>query len=161
MRRRYGDSWPLAAVLALVLALSACSARSAGDEAVQAAKVGTGEVRHDLEPLIRRFPQLVGAPSAMWMSGTMGDPRVPGPSTYWIDAIVELPDEEHAELINAVSAAELPLPEDFSPRLHGAIPTGQLHSSSDLNKRFSQGRSVCSVYLEADGRTLILSTRFQ
>ncbi len=91
----------------------------------------------------------------------MGDPRVPGPSTYWIDAIVGLPEAGHAELLKDVATAELPLPEDFSPKLHGAIPTGPLLTSSDLNKRFSQGRFVCKVYVATDGRTVILSTLFQ
>lgn len=158
----------VAPALVFALALSACSAQPAGDEALRggknvqsATKEGTGGVRHTLEPLTSRFPELVNAASATWMSGTMGASGAPGPSTYWIDAIVELPEAEHAELLKGVSAAEFPLPEDFSPGLHGAIPAGQLLSSSDLNKRFSQGRFVCRVYLATDGRTLILSTLFQ
>ncbi len=47
-------------------------------------------MRTDLEPLTKRFSALGGPVSATWMSGTMGDARVPGPSTYWLDAIVEL-----------------------------------------------------------------------
>jgi hypothetical protein len=157
-----------AQALVLVLALTACSPRPAdsenlrgGNNVQSAMKAGTGEIRHQLEPLTARFPQLVGAASATWMSGTIGDSHVPGPSTYWIDAIVDLPEPEYAELSESVSATELPLPEDFSPQLKGAIPTGQLLTSSDLNKGFSQGRFVCTVYLVTNGRTLILSTRFQ
>lgn len=45
--------------------------------------------------------------------------------------------------------------------LHRAIATGQLLNSRDLNKRFSQERFVCKVYLATDGHTLILSTLFQ
>lgn len=160
----------LRAVHALVftLCLSACAPQAAGDENLRgghnvqsATKEGTSEVRHELEPLTKRFPQLSDAASATWMSGTMGDPRVPGPSTYWIDAIVELPVAEHSELLNAVSATELPLPDDFSPQLHAAIPHGRLLNSSELNERFSHGKFVCKVYLVTDGQTLILSTLFQ
>lgn len=125
-----------------------------------ATKTGTGEIRHQLEPLTARFPQLVGAESATWMSGTLGDSRVPGPSTYWIDAIIELPEAQHAELLKAAST-ELPLPEDFSQQLHEAIPAGQLATSSELNERFSQERFESAVYVATNGRTLILSTRFQ
>jgi len=126
-----------------------------------AKKDGTGEVRHELEPLTSRFPQLSDAEAATWMSGTMGDPRVPGPSTYWIDAIVELPEAKHAGLLKAGSASELPLPEDFSPQLRGAIPAGQVVNSRELDERFSQGRFASNVYVVTDGRTVILSTLFQ
>ncbi|WP_391857811.1 hypothetical protein, partial [Vibrio cidicii] len=140
-------------VLTFALFLNACSAEPPGEQnereghnVQSATKSGTGEVRHTLEPVTSRFPQLVDAESATWMSGTMGDSRAPGPSTYWIDAVVELPEAEHAELLRAVPAAESPLPDDFSPRLQEAIPSGALLTSSELNERFSQGRFVCRVY---------------
>lgn len=95
------------------------------------------------------------------MSGTMGDSGTPGPSTYWIDAIVKLPETEHAELLKADSAMENPLPKDFSPRLLAAIPTGQLLTSSELSERFSHGDFASKIYAVADGETLILSTIFQ
>ncbi|QNE35470.1 hypothetical protein [Leifsonia shinshuensis] len=154
--------------LILALLLSACTAQPSGDanerggHTVQSArKSGTGKVQHTLEPVTTRFPQLVTAESASWMSGTLGDSRAPGPSTYWIDAIVELSEAEHAEILRAVSATENPLPEDFSPVLRDAIPSGPLLTSSELNERFSDGQFVSKVYLVADGRSLILSTVFR
>ena len=91
----------------------------------------------------------------------MSHSGAPGPSTYWIDAIVELPETAHAELLKTASSTEQPLPDDFSPQLQGALPTGKLLTSIELNERFSYGTFVSKVYLVRDGQTLILSTLFQ
>lgn len=126
-----------------------------------ATKEGTGELRHDLEPLTTRFPQLVNVESATWMSGTMGDSGAPGPSTYWIDAIIELPVAEHAELLGVASAEGRGLPEEFSPELLGLLPTESLSTSDELDERFSDGSFSSKIYVVSDDRTLILSTVFQ
>lgn len=40
------------------------------------------------EPLTKRFSVLADPREVQWMSGTYGNPRNPGPSTYWIDAVI-------------------------------------------------------------------------
>ncbi|MCL2490908.1 MAG: hypothetical protein FWF36_09375, partial [Propionibacteriaceae bacterium] len=49
-----------------------------------------GQRRTDLEPLTKRFPLLGSPVAAIWYSGQMGDDSIPGPTTYWIDAVVTL-----------------------------------------------------------------------
>jgi len=63
-----------------------------------AEKSGTGETRTDLEPLTKRFSALGDPVAATWISGTMGSSDVPGPSTYWIDAVVEVTPAQADEL---------------------------------------------------------------
>jgi len=68
-----------------------------------AEKSGTGERRNDVEPLVRRFPLLGQPVAAVWYSGTMGSDDAPGPSTYWIDAVVTVDaDTAHQIVISAL-----------------------------------------------------------
>ncbi|MGH3924653.1 MAG: hypothetical protein ACRDTT_17630, partial [Pseudonocardiaceae bacterium] len=56
----------------------------------EAQKSGSGELRTDEEPLTKRFSVLEAPLEVRWMSGTYGSSRNPGPSTYWIDAVITL-----------------------------------------------------------------------
>jgi len=77
--------------------------------ATQAEKTGTGTLRTDLSPLESRFP-LLGMPvEATWYSGTMGSDS-PGPTTYWIDAIVTVNDQVASQI-------------EFSYGLQSSAPT--------------------------------------
>ncbi len=108
-----------------------------------AQKSGSGELRSDLLPLTTRFPALARASGATWMSGTMGDRAVPGPSTYWIDAIVTLPADQTAQYGQTynLSAGE---PTVFGP-LQSLLPDGPLVGSADLNVDFGAAVLVATA----------------
>lgn len=58
-------------VVAAASLLTACSTPAADPTpGASATRAGTGEMRHDLEPLTDRFPRLTAATDATWMSGT-------------------------------------------------------------------------------------------
>lgn len=59
-----------------------------GSAEMKAAKTGDGKIRNELDPIVKRFPMLKNAKSIQWTSGVMGDPAMPGPSLYWIDAVI-------------------------------------------------------------------------
>ena len=102
-----------------------------------AQKNGTGELRSELEPLLKRFPQLGRPLGAKWMSGTMGDARVPGPSTYWIDAVVTL-QPEHATWLRRQYAV---LPAGVAPEVVAGLrplPQGPWERSAALDAALSQ-----------------------
>jgi hypothetical protein len=164
-----------AAVLAVALScvLAGCTSSPSPDRTTasttsasdSATRSGTGEIRHELGPLTDRFPQLATALSATWMSGTMGDERVPGPSTYWIDAIVVLDEAGYAELRalapgEAGSDAEAELP-DLDAGLDDALPPGPFVRSSALDDAFSQDGRVTQVFLDDATSSVILTSRFQ
>lgn len=123
-------------------------------------KNGSGELRTDVEPLLTRFPTLSATTEAQWMSGTMGSNRVPGPSTYWIDAVVTLPAAEHAELEDQGPLTPGALPADFSPELMDSLPDAELRGSTALDAVFSEGGFASTVLLADDGVTLVLLTAF-
>jgi hypothetical protein len=120
------------------------------------AKAGTGEVRHDLQPLVSRIPALADVPEATWLSGTLGDPSAPGPSLYWIDAVVTLPEgvaDGLRESLNLTPAAEAPVVVDA---LEPAVPSAGLLEGAALDDAFSADTWQSTAYLEADGDRLVL-----
>ena len=124
-----------------------------------AEKSGTGELRHDTEPLTSRFAPLDGLQSASWMSGTLGD--APGPSTYWIDAIVTLSVEQYESLR---STSDVTPASDAPPviaALAAELPEGAYVRSSELNAQFSLEQYRTEVFLNDDTRTLVLLSVFQ
>lgn len=119
-------------------------------------KAGTGEVRHDLDPLVSRIPALSDVADATWLSGTLGDARAPGPSLYWIDAVVTLPEGVADGLrgsLDLVQAAEVPAVVDA---LEAELPAGALLEGPALDDAFSAGKWRSTAYLEADGDRLVL-----
>jgi len=114
------------------------STRTETEMPVYAEKSGSGERRSDVEPLARRFP-LIGEPvAAVWYAGTMGSEDVPGPSTYWIDAVVTV-DADTAAQIEASYGLQ---PTDDVPEvidsLKADVPVG-LWASPDFNRALTMG----------------------
>ncbi|WP_139205418.1 hypothetical protein [Plantibacter sp. MMLR14_011] len=173
-RRRLAPRATLVATAVVVAGLLAGCASSPSPDRTTAASAsasesatrsGTGEIRHELGPLTDRFPQLASALSATWMSGTMGDERVPGPSTYWIDAVVVLDEAGYAELralapdeAGSDVGAELP---DLDPGLDDALPPGPFVRSSALDDAFSQDGRVTQVFLDDATSSVVFTSRFQ
>lgn len=115
-----------------------------------AQKNGTGELRSDPAPLLKRFP-LLGRPARVqWMSGTTGDARVPGPSTYWIDALVQLQPEDAARLRRLHQPqADAALPEVVEG-LRPLLPAGPWSRSAALDAALSQQGFVARAFLSGD-----------
>ncbi|MBL7492283.1 hypothetical protein I6A60_13970 [Frankia sp. AgB1.9] len=115
-----------------------------------------GPIRSDLDPLLRRFPALGRPTAAHWESGTYGDDRVPGPSTYWIDAVVALDPDTAATLRKAPGLAPATLPA-LSPQLVGQVPTGASWlTSQGLRQTLAKGSWSCEAFLSATTDVLVL-----
>ena len=150
------------AVLAIVM-LAGCTAQQPGPRQPTASdapaeKTGTGELRHDTAPLTDRFAQLEGLVSTSWMSGTFGNS--PGPSLYWIDAVVELSPEQYELLTSGVDA-----PVGHAPPvvdgLTGALPEGSFSRSAELESQFSPDPYRTDVYLNDEAHTLVILSVFE
>lgn len=149
-------------IVAAASLLAACSTPAADPAPdASATHAGSGEVRNDLEPLTDRFPPLQTATDATWMSGTLGDDRVPGPSTYWIDAVVTLDDSDYAALLTETDAQPTTETPVLDPGLEDELPDGPFLRSDALDALFSPDDYRSVVFLEDDSRTVILSSRFE
>lgn len=153
-RRRAGAG----VIVAVGLALSSCTAGTAGPGGStvlpSATRADLGPLRADEAPLVRRFPALGDPVTVSWRSGTTGDPAVPGPSTYWIDAAVRLPPGSAAELAAiAGTAAGNPsteLPADLPADVRAAAGAGPWRTGAPLDAAFSTAGFGTQVYLGDD-----------
>ena len=97
----------LTALLTALLTLTACGSGSEPERPTEPTKsVDERGTRSDLDPLTSRFPDLGDPVSATWQSGTLGDDRTaPGPSTYWIDAVITV-DPEVADSLRSQPSSD-------------------------------------------------------
>ncbi|CAN5879837.1 hypothetical protein BH24ACT15_BH24ACT15_16940 [soil metagenome] len=94
------------------------------------------------------------------MSGTLGD-DIPGPSSYWIDAIAHVqPDvadrlrtDLTVEPANESPAVIEPLVEE--------IPSGVLLTGPELNDAFSESGFMVQAYMSQDSDRVVLVARGQ
>ncbi|QQQ75777.1 hypothetical protein IOD16_32670 [Saccharothrix sp. 6-C] len=138
-------------VLVAAVALVGCQ-----DRAEPAAKSGTGELRTDPEPLVERFPVLAALEGARWMSGTFGRADVPGPSTYWIDAVVTLPAAEVERVRSACAPADEGRAPDVVAGLRAELPGGPFLTGDALDAAFDHERWHVSAFLDPKSARLVL-----
>jgi hypothetical protein len=145
----------LVAAAILLLTTTACSATlPEKGRPTMPSKSGTGELRTDLEPLTKRFALLTKAEKAEWMSGTLGDDRVPGPSTYWIDAIVTLPQSTVTE-INKDTREDTTTPAVVEG-LRDHLPEGPFLTGKYLDEAFTTEHWSATAYLAKNTNTVVL-----
>ncbi|MGV0913435.1 hypothetical protein ABQF31_03515 [Mycobacterium syngnathidarum] len=118
------------------------------------------QVRHDLEPLTKRFPEIGNPISADWMGGTLGaqsDSRaaVPGPSVYWIEAIIEL-EPATADGLRSKYAPAATSEQPNLKNLQTGLPAGPYLTSSALDTALSNKDWRSTAYLDGASNTLVM-----
>ncbi len=121
-----------------------------------ASKSGDGSLRTDLEPLTTRFAALGAPVSAHWSSGTMGDSRVPGPTTYWIDAVVVVTPDVASRLA-ALGVAPSNAAPDLVPDVAALVPEGELVTSPELQAAFAVPDWSVTPYLVSGTDTVVIA----
>jgi hypothetical protein len=147
----------------LVAALAACGSTAHSPQKrdasmnAPASKTTSNPVRHDLEPITRRFPVLGSPMSGSWVSGDMGDPSVPGPSLYWIDAVIELTADTASDL----KQRYLPVPTTAMPdvwnTLTELLPKGGYVTSIQLDAAFTTTKLKSKAFMAADAPVVVIS----
>ncbi|PKQ25742.1 MAG: hypothetical protein CVT64_08575 [Actinobacteria bacterium HGW-Actinobacteria-4] len=154
----------------LAVALGACSVAAGEPELVQLAdgKWGDGQVQHSTEIMTERLPALIDMESVTYYIGGQGKVEwvtdritVPGPTDYWLDAVVTLPNGAVASLLDTVHdahvASDAP---DVVPHLSASLPAGDLWWSPTLNEHITTATWHGHVYLSpaTDQAVLVLYT---
>lgn len=150
------------AALAVIGSLSACSPFSEPSRSpmsTTAEKNGDGRLRTDLEPLTSRFAALDQPVSAAWMSGELGSGRVPGPTSYWIDAVVTVTPATAARLreLATEDAAAVEVVEELASH----VPQGALRTSDALDVEFSQDGWHTRAWLVDGADVVVLASKGQ
>lgn len=141
----------LAAIGLGVLTMSSCDGQR---KPIPASKKVKGGKRTDAAPLIERFPALGTPVSVAWYSGTVGSSDI-GPSTYWIDAVVEVTVGTSARLagLGTGSAATPKVVEDLQPE----VPDGAFISSPELDAALHLDRWQVKAFLQEASNTVVIS----
>ena len=148
----------------LVLGTTSCAPsqqhpRSTETSAESTARKHTNNpVRHDLEPLTKRFPALGTPDAASWVSGVMGDTDAPGPSTYWIDAIVDLNPATVAELNSKYKPMPTAAHPDVWNTLTGLLPSRGYVTSDALDEAFASARISAKAYLAEQASVIVITS---
>lgn len=150
-----------ALALALSIFIGGCDGSDQTGRSGTDASVQNNQIRHDLEPLTKRFPEIGKPVSATWMGGALGvqsDSRatVPGPSDYWIEAIIEL----EPATADALRAKYVPTPTGEVPKLKEAlqkdVPAGPFLTSVAMDKALSNNDWRSTTYLDSRSNTLVM-----
>ncbi|MFC9978981.1 hypothetical protein [Gordonia sp. NPDC127522] len=123
-------------------------------------KVVTAGPQRDERPVVRRFPILLGSVVEGWAAGTLGDDssdRVPGPSTYWFDAVVHVGTERAAAWAGQYDADPVAPPESVAGAMRDLVPPGGYVGGPALDRAFSTSQWRATVYLSlTTGRVVVL-----
>ncbi len=115
------------------------------------------EVRHDLDPLTKRFPAIGTPTSATWVTWNSATGGLAAPTTYWIDAVVTLAPATAAALV----ASHRPTDDGKRPTVQALlasnVPTGPFLTSASLDEALSTSGWRSSVYLDRNGNQLVIS----
>ncbi len=145
--------------LALVLTVAGCqSANTTGSDMTSA--IETAEVRTDREPIADRFPRLGSFVDAHWVGGRLGDDRAPGPSTYFIEAVVTLGPDDAARLASRYDFTRASAPPQPPASLAPWIESGGPWSiSAELESGFGPSDWVSNVFVRLDDGVAYISAR--
>lgn len=114
-----------------------------------------GAVRTDPEPITRRFAALGKPLTVSWQSGILGDERMPGPSSYWIDAIATLEPQTARKLRSSGALTPIDGP-GVTEALHSAVPPGPWLGGAELDRVVSGGGFGAHTYIARDTDVIVL-----
>ena len=81
---------------------------------------------------------------------------MPGPSLYWIDAVIR-PDAALLEKISQLEGlAHAQPPGDTYPAIQRLIPEGRYQTSPELDGLFTHGTWLCKAYFEPSQNLVLL-----
>lgn len=124
-----------------------------------AAKQGDGNLRTDLAPIVKRYPQLASAESIAWMSGTTGTSDV-GPTTYWVDVVAVLPQPE-VDTLRTNGDLDPVQPPELVSGMRAKLPAGPFEGGPGLDELFSASGHSATVAMDPGARTIVLSGLFE
>lgn len=154
----------LAAPLLLTLVVAACDPSTEPPQRTPESSTANGisnQIRHDLEPLTKRFPTIGNPVSATWMSGTLGAqsdsrPTVPGPSVYWIEAIIELEPATADTLRSKYAPTNTGQVPNLNESLRTEVPAGPYLTSTAMDTALSNNDWRSTSYLHSGSTTLVM-----
>ncbi|MBB2991328.1 hypothetical protein FHR72_002812 [Mycolicibacterium iranicum] len=114
------------------------------------------EIRTDSAPLTTRFPAIGTPVSARWVTWHSEDAAVPGPTTYWIDAVLTLNPQTTATLTGLDPTAQGRTP-SVAEALRPEVSDGPFLTGPALDAAMSAHGWTAGAYLDAARNQLVLN----
>lgn len=115
-------------------------------------------IRHDPEPLTKRFPAIERPVSVTWVGWSNASGRAPGPTTYWVQAIIELEPAVAAGLRTRFAPADTGRSPDMTAALRDVLPPARFLSSSALGDALSSAEWRSAAFIAAQSDTLVIDS---
>ncbi len=119
-----------------------------------------GDTRTDTAPLVKYFPAIGAAESAQWVTWNNASGRAPGPTIYWIEAVITLTPADADRLRNAYKPAPAPALPELESQIQQAVPPGRYTSGPELDRALGSGPEWggnATAYLHEGAPILVLS----
>lgn len=150
-----------------LIVLGACTDKNQpASDRTETTTVQPEEVRHDLESLTKRFAALGSPKSASWIGGAKSPENstsrvdIPGPSSYWLEAVIELDPAVASDLRakHIGGQPSQPAQPEVRPALRPLVPEGAYVRSDSLDAAFTVNNWYSKAYLDQDRPTLVLTS---
>ena len=145
-------------LIAAVLGLTAClrDRPDAPAEPAGAQKILEKSAQTDTAPVLSRTRGISEDATMLWFSGTMGS-GAPGPSTYWIDARIEVDDAQAQQWRSLCDGVGEPSVPDIVPELADALDGEQLTECPALAAELGDGRWEQRAWISAEDPVVVLT----
>ncbi len=119
-----------------------------------------GDTRTDIAPLVKYFPAIGNPESAQWVTWNNASERAPGPTIYWIEAVIRLTPADADRLRNTYNPTPAAASPELKSQVRHAVPPGRYLSGPDLDRALRSGSEWggnATGYLQEGTTTLVLS----
>ncbi|TLF93669.1 hypothetical protein FEK35_29280 [Nocardia cyriacigeorgica] len=119
-----------------------------------------GETRTDTAPLVKYFPAIGNPESAQWVTWNNASERVPGPTIYWIEAVIRLTPADADRLRNTYNPAPTTVSPELKSQVQQDVPPGRYIAGPELDRALRSGPEWggnATGYLQEGAPILVLS----
>lgn len=131
------------------------------DQEKQRERIEEAQPRTDVDPITKRWPQLGGIQEAHWVGGTLTDDGAPGPSSYFVEAVVVLAPADVARLTSQHHFAPAPTRPDPPASLKPYVREGNWLSDGEVDQAFTPPQWVSQIYVQPDNALAYISAKGQ
>ncbi len=118
-----------------------------------------GDTRTDTAPLVKYFPAIGNPESAQWVTWSNAPERAPGPTIYWIEAVIRLTPADADRLRYTYDPPPAPTSPRLTSQIQQAVPPGRYLSGLELDRALRSGpewRGNATGYLQEGAPILVL-----
>ena len=147
-----------AVLIAAVLGATAClTDREEEPEMTRAAQKNIEKsAQTDPSPLLSRTRGIPEEATVLWFSGTTGN-GAPGPSTYWIDARIEVDDAQAEQWRSLCEEAGEPAAPDVVPELAEELGNEEFRECPALAAKLGDGQWEQRAWVSNKGPVIVLT----